>query len=58
MRVGELYAYLNQCGYPKFCFRVMSNLRDVLELESSNMSEAVSRLEAALKVFILTISFL
>ncbi|GMR43159.1 hypothetical protein PMAYCL1PPCAC_13354 [Pristionchus mayeri] len=29
--------------------RVMSNLRDVLELESSNMSEAVSRLEAALK---------
>ncbi|GMT19746.1 hypothetical protein PFISCL1PPCAC_11043, partial [Pristionchus fissidentatus] len=29
--------------------RILSNLRDVLELESSNMSEAVSRLEAALK---------
>lgn len=30
--------------------RNMSNLRDVLEIESSNMSEAVSRLDAAIKV--------
>ncbi|CAJ0942345.1 unnamed protein product, partial [Mesorhabditis belari] len=29
--------------------RLMGNLRDVLEIESSNMSEAVARLEAALK---------
>ncbi|KHJ96753.1 NHL repeat protein [Oesophagostomum dentatum] len=29
--------------------RLMSNLRDVLEIESSNMSEAVARLDAALK---------
>ncbi|CZR14501.1 RING-type domain-containing protein [Caenorhabditis elegans] len=29
--------------------RNMSNLRDVLEIESSNMSEAVSRLDAAIK---------
>ncbi|EFP09359.1 CRE-NHL-1 protein [Caenorhabditis remanei] len=29
--------------------RTMSNLRDVLEIESSNMSEAVSRLDAAIK---------
>ncbi|CAI5444123.1 unnamed protein product [Caenorhabditis angaria] len=29
--------------------RLMSNLRDVLEIESSNMSEAVSRLDAAIK---------
>lgn len=28
----------------------MSNLRDVLEIESSNMSEAVARLDAAIKV--------
>uniref|UniRef100_A0A0K0DD24 RING-type domain-containing protein n=1 Tax=Angiostrongylus cantonensis TaxID=6313 RepID=A0A0K0DD24_ANGCA len=29
--------------------RLMSNLRDVLEIESSNMSEAVARLDAAIK---------
>uniref|UniRef100_A0A8R1DF06 RING-type domain-containing protein n=1 Tax=Caenorhabditis japonica TaxID=281687 RepID=A0A8R1DF06_CAEJA len=29
--------------------RVMTNLRDVLEIESSNMSEAISRLDAVIK---------
>lgn len=29
--------------------RLMKNLRDVLEIESSNMSEAVARLDAVIK---------
>ncbi|WKX99203.1 hypothetical protein Q1695_014240 [Nippostrongylus brasiliensis] len=43
-------AFLNEIEtYHATESRLMSNLRDVLEIESSNMSEAVARLDAAIK---------